>query len=745
MKIYNVGNFPYEVLATYENLEKPKRARGKRYERKYKNVVCSFDIEATNIRDIKQSVMYVWQFALDEYFVCVGRTWDEFKLFLSRLVEYLKKYVYLCVYVHNLSYEFEFLQGQFDIKSSDVFAIKSRKILNLRLLNHFEFRCSYLQSNMSLDVFTDKMQVAHKKLSGEEYDYTKQRFYYTALSEKELKYCVNDVVGVVECIKTELKTDNDTLYTIPYTSTGYVRRDMKQALKECKYNWLKSLQPSFETYIMLRKAFRGGNTHANRFYVCDRDDTGAIFDNDEVITMDMTSAYPAVILNKLFPVSEFKKVERPSISILETCIKQNKACLMHIRFNNVSLKNNNYGCPYLAKDKCINIKNAIYDNGRILCADSVETWLTDIDYNIIKDIYNFDYENTIVYNLHIAKYGSLPDSIKAVVRKYFKMKTELKDIDGKEIFYTKMKNLLNAIYGMFAQNPVIFDLEYEEETENIKGNVQVIKILGRTLKRFHNPIERADYGDCKTESEIYEKRERLRKEFIKNKIEELQTRAGFPYQWGVWVCSWCRYMLHLGIENVGKYYDPFMCYFVYCDTDSVKYSDPEKRVKWDELNNTIKAESLKNDGVAIDKKGNTHIIGIYEPDKHTAKKFRTMGAKRYVYVDENEELHITIAGVNKEKGAKQLQEMGGISAFKDNITFYNVNTTATYNDCGGENYTTPDGVEIEIPPNLYLEECNETIKRGKDYLQLTIETANDFMNKFGAYCEKSYLNVDIYD
>ena len=49
---------------------------------------------------------------------------------------------------------------------------------------------------------------------------------------------------------------------------------------------------------MLRQAFRGGNTHANRRYV------GKICEN--VISYDMTSCYPAQQVTKKFPMRPFK-------------------------------------------------------------------------------------------------------------------------------------------------------------------------------------------------------------------------------------------------------------------------------------------------------------------------------------------------------------------------------------------------------------------------------------------------------
>ena len=63
-----------------------------------------------------------------------------------------------------------------------------------------------------------------------------------------------------------MERDGDDLYTIPLTNTGYVRRDVKKAMKSYGYNRIQKLLPDYETYKLLRQAFRGGNTHANRYF-----------------------------------------------------------------------------------------------------------------------------------------------------------------------------------------------------------------------------------------------------------------------------------------------------------------------------------------------------------------------------------------------------------------------------------------------------------------------------------------------
>lgn len=126
----------------------------------YKNVLCSFDIETTRLPEIEQAFMYIWQFAIyfledDEIDVIIGRTWDEFNMLLENLSNDDNEAKYL-IFVHNLSYEFQFLRSIHTFNPDEVFAVKSRKILKCEMSKRFELRCSYLQTNMSLDTFTFK-------------------------------------------------------------------------------------------------------------------------------------------------------------------------------------------------------------------------------------------------------------------------------------------------------------------------------------------------------------------------------------------------------------------------------------------------------------------------------------------------------------------------------------------------------------------------------------------------------------
>lgn len=89
---------------------------------------------------------------------------ERFKFLIQKLSFYLDEDERLVTYVHNLSYEFQFLAGIFHFDPNQVFAIDSRRVCKADLENVLELRCSYIQTNMSLDAFTHKMGVVDMKI-----------------------------------------------------------------------------------------------------------------------------------------------------------------------------------------------------------------------------------------------------------------------------------------------------------------------------------------------------------------------------------------------------------------------------------------------------------------------------------------------------------------------------------------------------------------------------------------------------
>ena len=631
----------------------------------YKDIIAAFDIETTRLSEIEQAIMYVWQLHLDGIGTIIGRTWDELWALLKQFRDELQKET-VCIFVHNLSYEFQFLRAIYNFQEDEVFAVDSRKVLKCTMWDGaIEFRCSYLHSNMSLEQYTKKMCVEHSKLSGEEFDYSVRRFPWTPLSDKEIAYCTHDVLGLVEAIKKEMEMDGDNLYTFPLTSTGYVRRDAKAAMRQSRNHGVKDILPDYELYALLREAFRGGNTHANRFY--------AERILHDVKSADRVSSYPEVMCNRQYPVSEFhKSCDNSPERVMALITKQKKAVVCRVKLWAVRLIDELWGCPYLSFDKCRNVINGARDNGRILSADYLETSVTDVDLKIILEEYEFD--NMEFTDVYYARYGYLPKPLIDVVQDYYRKKTELKNVPGQEVFYMKSKNKLNSCYGMMAQDP--------GKQSNIfsKGEWTV---------------------EDKEQPEI---------------LEERNKHAFLAYQWGVWVTAWARYELEEGLKIAGHNY-------VYCDTDSVKYIG---ECDFTAYNSAKKKRSTETGAYATDKHGETFYMGLYESDGSYAE-FATMGAKKYVYRETPDgETHCTIAGVNKKLGGKELDKHGGMMAFRRGFVFKEAGgTESIYNDHPTNGVIEIDGHKLLITPNIVIRESEYTLGVSRDYASLLLEIGKE--------------------
>lgn len=220
--------------------------------KKHKNIVdivTAFDTETTAINELQQSFVYVWQFGFKDT-VYMGRNLTEAVSLFEHIANCLDEDKKLIVYVHNLSYDFQFLKGYYYFKADEVFALDKRKILKCTMFDgKIELRCSYLHSNMSLDNFAKKWAVIYQKQDGEEFDYHKFRTAETPLTETEIKYCACDILALCEALENEMKHDGDNLATIPLTVTGYMRRDVKRLYKNISYNKRKSLMPTGELFF----------------------------------------------------------------------------------------------------------------------------------------------------------------------------------------------------------------------------------------------------------------------------------------------------------------------------------------------------------------------------------------------------------------------------------------------------------------------------------------------------------------
>ena len=594
-------------------------------------VLNAYDYQKLNDKDkensIKCSCMYVWQFSINEN-VYYGRTWEEFKNFLDILDKNIpiRKYVF----VHNLAFEFQYLKGVFSF--SDVSARKSHKVMTALMKDYnIMFKCSYLMSNCSLEHLPDLFGLdIHKKVGDLEYDLI--RHPKTPLTKKELGYCEYDCLVVYKYILRELET-YERVDKIPTTSTGHVRKELQAlTLTDFKYKRLvrKAINTDPHVYNLLMESFMGGYTHANWIYADE------IINN--VTSYDFTSSYPYVLVTHKYPSSEFRKCY---IKKREEMSK--KLCyLLVVKFKNIKSK---YYNNFISQSKCINIKGAKYDNGRIMEAEEIIITLTDIDFYLILDTYTCDYE---IIESYFANYNYLPKTFINFILDKYVIKTKYKNVEGKELDYQKEKNKFNALYGMSVTNMIRDNVIYDDDTK------------------------------------LWREEELTNNEIIEKLITE-KKKAFLSFAYGVWCTAYARNNL---IRNLVKLDE----YVLYADTDSLKLKEGYDINVINNYNKYVenKIKKVSNDlNIPIDryapsdKDGIKHMLGLFEKDAEYLE-FKTLGAKKYAYIkykknnkikkddnviehgeEKSKVLEITIAGVPK-KGALALNNL---EDFRDNFTF----------------------------------------------------------------------------
>lgn len=668
---------------------KPDRAGG----RYLVNVVSAFDIETSRIdlpitdgrTQNSHAFMYVWQFQIEDITI-MGRTWEDYFQMLGKinqaLIEY-QNYIksptlpVLIIWVHNLAYEWQFLQGIYSFNNEDVFLRDARKPIWCRMYDCIEYRCSYLQTNMSLSHLTKQLGV-EEKLSGQIFDYNKMRYPWTELSEYETEYCVRDVRSLVQCMKIRMEKDGDTLQTLPLTSTGYVRRDCKEAVKPLYYD-LRDMKPTYKVYRMLRDAFRGGNTHGNRKYI------GKILDG--VVSYDMTSCYPAQQLTKKFPMKPFKFLDNNlTLERVLRFVGLGYAVVARYRFKNIRLKPG-VPIPYisLARTRSADFVGGI-DNGRILYAGICECCLTEIDLHIIMRQYDFD--ELQILSAMVAKKDFLPIQYRNVVSKYYELKTTLKGAtDSEEIYtYNKSKEKLNSVYGMSCQDPLHARILYDDGEYNIND-----------LNKVGSDEER----------------------------EKALAGAAFPYQWGVYVTAYARAALQEAIDAAGEK-------MVYCDTDSVKVLG---EINLDAINQKRQQLAVRQGAVATDRKGIPHYMGVFEYEGKY-DRFITQGAKRYAY-EMNGKMGVTVSGVSKAINEKTgiplaVEELGSLEKFRDGMVWKrSAGSLSVYNDDDNFYYDCGEGRGVMVTPNIAILPNTYQMGFTKDYLMLLqdVELYGDYIDR----------------
>lgn len=447
------------LIFNNENLEIfLKRIKDINFKNGYIQSASGFDIEVSSFYEgnEKKACCYSWAFGLGVDFIR-GRNLNEFVYLLNKMSDVLElnRKKKLVIYVHNLSYEFQFICKWFNFKK--VFAIDNRKVVYAETVDGVIFKCSYILTNLPLSKLSDYISNSEiHKMEGD-LDYSLARNCRTPLTEKEIGYIENDVRVVCEYINFELKR-NGGIEKIPLTRTGFVRRNVREkCLANPQYvRLMKRLTiTNLDEYRLLKRAFHGGYTHANFFY------TNKKINN--VASFDFCSSYPAVMLAEYYPMSKGVKIRVKSQRQFRYLLK-NFCCVFDVVVYN--LKSKIFYDSFLSASKCWNYvkfdgSNFVVNNGRVFEADKICTTLTNIDWETFEKVYTFD-SNIEISNFTVYDKGLLPRDFLECLLDYYEKKTVLKGVDDKKIEYLTNKGDLNAFFGMCVTDIVRDNYSYED-------------------------------------------------------------------------------------------------------------------------------------------------------------------------------------------------------------------------------------------------------------------------------------------
>lgn len=672
----------------------------------YLNIESAFDIETSSVKlqEEKSSFMYIWMFGIgygNEIFY--GRTWEQ----LIELCELLQSTYGLCnekrliIYVHNLSYEFQFMRKYFDWVN--VFAIDERKPITALTTYGIEFRDSYILSGYSLAKTAENLtKHTVKKMVGD-LDYSLIRTPKTPLTDLEMGYCRNDIEVILAYINEQIEQYID-ISKIPLTNTGRVRTYVRN---ECYYsskNHRKSSTGKYsryrkimsdltltpQLYKQLKRAFMGGFTHANVNY------TGKKLQN--VTSIDFTSSYPSVMLAEKFPMSRGKKVEVKTVKELEWYCER-YCMLFELKFTNIRSKISQEN--YISESKCYILHNPILNNGRVFSADELAITLTDVDWDIIKQCYEWD--SIAISNANRFHRGYLPKSIIESILKLYEDKTVLKDVAGKEVEYLLSKGMLNSVYGMSVTDIVQDDHIYNDGWDNEPANIE------EQIEKYNESKNRFLY-----------------------------------YAWGVWVTAYSRKNLWTGIIAMGDDY-------VYSDTDSIKllnYENHKRYIEWYDAMTIQKLETMcktyKIDVKRLkpkNQKGQTKMLGVWDYEG-TYDNFKTLGAKRYL-VEQNGNYYLTVAGLSKKKGIEYMKQQCNNESEKI-FNMFNNDLYIPATETGKMTHTYIDEKQefviqdyqgnecfISVESGVHLESCEFTLSISKQYTDFIENFMNGYIFKGG--------------
>ena len=616
-----------------------------KFETKYIRLNMSLDIETTTVDGY--SAPYIISVSLqrpheDKFYTIHCRNWKQLQILLDQIAEYYgvgakhwsknsKKYevyekwhksrrVLLCL-IHNASYEYAFCRQELNFGRGeyDFFSKDSRKMMKATLANGIEFRDSLALTNCKLETVA-KNYCKHKKIK--DLDYTIQRHTHTNLPDQSMRYINDDVIILNEF--------EDVLFDrfcipgkkIPLTNTARLLLKVQERIGsqiDDVRNRVRKMQPSVDEVLEAsRYLFRGGLVHGNIRYLNTEVDAGM---------RDITSDYPYQMLTKPMPIGKF--VVKP---LKHNCFRnghesqefldiiEKYAVILDVTYYNLrAITDHSYESLSKVKSFVGDPITKSCDNGRIRTATEVRVMQTQLDFKCYKLLYDWD-----VMEIHVLKWAVqdyLPEWLQRCVAEDYKIKSELKaqGLDD-TVEYALAKVDVNTYFGMCCKSVYETNIGYD-----------------------------------------YDSAEWIPKEAKKEDIQKELDGRFLNFYWGVFICAWARYKLVdmiCRVEAVGGH-------VIYYDTDSEKYErDSEGKVEalFEEENARIREERKQfpilqdpcfwgPSGKGLGEWDN-ELFKYEKPEKRfpfgRPVKFKTLGAKRYLFVTFDGKKHLCVAGLPKK-------------------------------------------------------------------------------------------------
>ena len=692
-------DFNYEIL---DNIMYSKR-RGRGQNKAYNDCIIMFDTETSRKKlkasrqvnklpsglKARENHVCAWTISIRAFHLNICTLWGHKPTTLIDTMQKIHDSMrgeITVMYAHNMPYDHWFCR-RFIYKKWGVpyqqLNIKPHYPLYLEFDNGIQIRDSLALANRTLERWAKDLDVEHKKAVGK-WNYDKLRNQNARYNARELEYIEHDTLAGVECIDKLMLLIGKSVHSMPFTSTGIIRNNLYQIAKANNARELfKRIAPTYEQYIKLTNVFHGGYTHANRFYV----DT---FIDILVQCYDFNSSYPFCMLAYKYPMEQFHKLRDMSpIEILQGA--EYSAFMFKLCGYKAKLKEPDHVMPPLQFSKCLDgtVINPVLDNGRIIECDYFEIYLNEVDLEVIWNAMTF--EGAICVEVEAANKDYLPRWFTDFVFNLYKEKCEL-TVKGEKILRTLKKSEVNGCYGMTVQKSIKDVIKEDYTSTDI---MDAYTVLRPEDDKEHEKEQRKEYD-----------------KYLKKRTSILS------YAWGCWVTSYAYRNVHtlntcLKDENKNAdFYDDDFTLLLYNDTDSAyAHGWDEKKIKAYNDNCLDLLHRNGYDSIVIGEQTFTLGCAEHKELEDDYSEFKTMGAKRYAGRNlSDNKLHITVAGVPKEKGAECLKD--DLHNFAEDFVFKGTETGKKQHVYfSSDIYIDEDGNEtadsLDLVPGDYELSCTE--------------------------------------